>query len=144
MPSQRHPVQSDILMFVTTNTLRRRRIFSHAAYASEAIDLLYRIQNLHPFLLFGFVIMPDHVHLLLNIPHPYSIATLMNAFKSGLTFDLGIGPLWQKRYDLRVPENGHSVLRYIHYNPVQAGLALSAQAYPWSSASGRYDVSMLP
>lgn len=142
--TQRHPFQNDVLMFVTTNTKNRTPIFENPTYASEAIDCLYRLQGIHPFLIFGFVIMPNHCHFLLNIPAPYTISKCMNAYKTGLTFDIGIGPLWQARYDVRVPDDGWATLRYIHENPVQAGLAATAADYRWSSASGRYDVSALP
>ncbi len=141
--TQRHPIRNDVLMFVTTNTKDRRPIFANPAYASEAVDCLYRLQGIHPFFLFGFVIMHNHCHFLLNIPAPYTISQFMNSYKTGLTFDIGIGPLWQPRYDLRVPDDGWSTLRYIHENPVKAGLAASADAYRWSSASGKYDVSVL-
>ncbi len=141
--TQLHPFQNDVLMFVTTNTSRRRQIFANPAYASEAIDCLYRLQGLHPFLIFGFVIMPDHCHFLLNVPAPYTISKLMNAYKSGLAFDLGIGAFWQARFDLRIPDNGYATLKYIHENPVEVGLSESPEAYRWSSASGKYDVSTL-
>ena len=142
--TQRHPIHNDVLMFVTSNTMARRPIFENPSYASEAIDGLYRLQNLHPFFLFGFAIMPDHCHFLLNIPAPYTISKFMNSYKTGLTFDLGIGSFWQPRYDLRVPDDGWATLRYIHENPVKAGLVASPEAYPWSSASRKYDVSVLP
>ena len=141
--TQRHPIQNDVLMLVTTNTMHRTPVFSNPAYASEAIDRLYRVQNLHPFFIFAFVIMPNHCHFLLNVPAPYTIAKLMNTYKTGLTFDIGIGAFWQPRFDVRVPDHGYETLRYIHENPVKAGLVLSAQDYPWSSASGKYDVSDL-
>ena len=130
-------------MFVTTNTLRRRKVFANPAYASEAIDRLYRLQNLRPFFIFGFVIMPDHCHFLLNVPAPHTISKLMNSYKTGLTFDIGIGSFWQPRFDLRLPENSQNVLRYIHQNPVVAGLAETPELYPWSSASGKYDIAIL-
>ena len=142
--TQRHPIHNDVLMFVTSNTMARRPIFENPSYASEAIDHLYRLQNLHPFFLFGFAIMPDHCHFLLNIPAPYTISKFMNSYKTGLTFDLGIGSFWQPRYDLRVPDDGWATLCYIHENPVKAGLVASPEAYPWSSASRKYDVSVLP
>ncbi len=128
---------------MTTNTTYRRPIFKNPAHASEAIDRLYRIQNLHPFFIFAFVIMPDHCHFLLNVPEPYTISKLMNTYKTGLTFDIGIGAFWQPRFDVRVPDNGYKTIQYIHENPVKADLASSAQEYPWSSASGKYDVTDL-
>ena len=142
--TQRHPIQNYVLMFVTTNTKNRRPIFDNPAYAAEAIDRLYRMQNLHPFFLFGFVIMPDHCHFLLNIPAPYTMSQFMNSYKTGMTFDLGIGSFWQPRYDLRTPDDGWAALRYIYENPVKAGLAFAPEEYRWSSASGKYDVSILP
>jgi len=139
--AQRHPVQNDVTMFVTTNTLYRRPIFANPAYAREAIESLYRIQQHHPFLLFGFVIMPDHHHFLLHIRSPYTISKLINLYKTGLTFNLGIGAFWQPRFDMRIPENAYSILRYIHENPVKAGIAESPETYPWSSASGHWEIS---
>ncbi len=141
--SQRHPEQNDIIMFVTTNTLNRRPVFANPAYAREAIDNLYRLQELHQFLLFGFVIMPNHLHLLLNVPSPYTISKCMNAYKAGLTFDLGIGAFWQPKFDLRIPKDSLSVLRYIHANPVKAKLCDRPEDYPWSSASGQWEISQL-
>lgn len=141
--SQRHPIQNDVLMFVTTNTKNRKKVFAHAPFAREAIDRLYRVQYLYPFTLFGFVIMPDHIHLLLHVPAPNSISRVMHIYKLGLTYDVGIGAFWQKRFDLRMPEHGYAALRYIHNNPVKASLSKTIQEYPWSSASGRYDVTNL-
>ncbi|OGJ65560.1 hypothetical protein A3A67_00240 [Candidatus Peribacteria bacterium RIFCSPLOWO2_01_FULL_51_18] len=130
-------------MFVTTNTLHRKPVFKDPAFAREAIESLYRIQQDHPFLLFGFVIMPDHNHFLLQIPAPYTISKLMNLYKTSLTFNLGIGAFWQPRFDLRIPEKPHQTLRYIHENPVKAGIVESANVYPWSSASGKWETSMM-
>jgi len=140
---QRHPVQNDVTMFVTTNTLNQRPVFADPTHAREAIDSLYRLQELHPFLLFGFVIMPDHLHLLVHVPSPSTISKLMNAYKSGLTFDLGIGAFWQPKFDLRIPEKAFRVLQYIHENPVKAGLCNRPEAYPWSSASGTWEISLM-
>ncbi len=128
-------------MFVTTNTLDQRCVFDHPCNAREAVECLYRVQALYPFILYGFVIMPDHCHFLLRVSSPCTVAMIMNSYKSGLTFDLGIPRLWQRRYYLIVPRNSGAVLRYIHNNPVKAGLASSPESYPWSSASGKWYVT---
>ncbi|MFH0770171.1 MAG: transposase [Candidatus Peregrinibacteria bacterium] len=139
--SQRHPIQNDRMMLVTTNTYNREPIFFDPSFAREAVERLYRIQELHPFLLFGFVIMPDHCHFLVKIPSPYTISKLMNDFKTGLTFDLGIRAFWQRRFHIRLLCDPYHALRYIHRNPVKAGMVETPEDYPWSSASGRWDVS---
>ena len=46
---QRHPIQNEALMLITTNTQHRRKVFADSAYAKEAVDSLYRTQQLHPF-----------------------------------------------------------------------------------------------
>lgn len=71
--TQRHFLQNDVTMFVTTNILDRRKIFSDSAKAREAIETLYRVKDLHPFLLFGFVIMPNHCHFLVHVRSPYTV-----------------------------------------------------------------------
>lgn len=129
-------------MLITTVTLNRNPVFKDPVMAREAIDRLYRIQSLHPFFIYGFVIMPDHCHFLLKVLPPFTVSRLMNSYKSGLTFDTGIPKLWQPRFHIRIIERDvGKVLWYIHLNPVKKGLAESVEAYPWSSASGKWDVT---
>lgn len=87
--------------------------------------------------------MPDHCHLLLNAPAPESISRIMRVFKYGVTFNLGIGAFWQSRFHLVIPKHGWKILEYIHENPVKAQLCSDAKNYPWSSASGEWDVSRM-
>jgi len=137
---QRHFVQNGTLMFITTNLQHRQKLFYHEPYAKEAIDTLYRTQHLHPFLLYGFVIMPDHCHLLLRVPEDESISRIMRQFKYGTSMNIGIGPIWQSRFHMKIVHEIRHVLRYIHMNPVKAGLVEEPQDYPWSSACGKWDV----
>ncbi len=141
--TQRHPIQNEARMFVTTNASNRQRLFEHPVYAREAIDCLYRVQVLFPFFLYGFVIMPDHCHFLLMVPAPMTIAAVIHSYKRAVSHAIGKGPLWQPRFDLRIPDDSLAVLRYIHCNPVKAGLVDAPEDYPWSSACGRWDVQDL-
>jgi putative transposase len=138
-----HPVENDEIMHITTVTRGRSRFFQDPSFAREAIDTLYRIQNLRPFWLYGFVIMPDHCHLLLQIPSPERIRTIIGQFKRGTAHNIGQGPLWQKRYHLQITRDACATLRYIHENPVRAGLAAYPHEFPWSSACGRWAISDL-
>lgn len=140
---QVHPIQSDAIIFVTTNTLDSKPIFSNDAYAREAIEVLYRVQELHPFFLFGFVIMPNHAHLLLSTIAPKKMSTVIDRWKMGVSHSLGLGPIWKPRFFIRIPDDVHATLRYIHWNPVKAGLCKNPEQYPWSSASGKWDVTEL-
>lgn len=141
--AQRHPIQNDQTMLIATITKDRKPAFRIPAYAREAIECLYRTQDVHPFFLFGFVMMPDHCHLLVHVPAPEKISHIMNAYKAGLIFDLGIPKLWQPRFHIRCIDDTSSALRYIHLNPVRKGLAETPEDYPWSSACGKWDISPL-
>lgn len=130
-------------MLVTTVTRDRVPFFADSANACEAVKCLYRVQKLHPFFLYGFVIMPDHCHFLMNVPSPGTVSHVMGCYKSGLTFDTGIPKLWQGRFHIRIVHNGIGALHYVHENPVQARLSKTAEEYPWSSASGAWTVDPL-
>ena len=47
--TQRHPIQNDVIMFITTNIYGGEPIFENDAYAREAIEELYRVRNMRPF-----------------------------------------------------------------------------------------------
>jgi len=142
--TQRHPIQNDAIMFITTNIYDGAPIFEDDAYAREAIDALYRVKNMRPFILYGFVIMPDHCHLLLRIPPPETISKIMQVFKVSVPLNIGISSIWQKRFHIKIPDNPHAILQYIHMNPVRAGIADRPEEYPWSSASGKWNINPLP
>lgn len=128
---------------MTTCTKNRMPIFADGAYARAAIECLYRTQQKYSFFMYAFVIMHDHCHFLIKVPKPGSISKILYAFKRGVCFDVG-KPIWQPRFYVKhVPDPG-KVIRYIDLNPVRQKLCEHPNEYPWSSASGRWDVSELP
>ncbi len=127
--SQPHPIQSDALMFITTNIKNKHPLFKNNAYAREATEMMYRIQE-----------QPDHCHFLLFLDEHGFISKIMNRYKMGVSHSIGIGSIWQPRFHLRLPENAAAVLHYIHRNPVKAGIVDNPEDYPWSSASGKWDI----
>ena len=142
--TQRHFTQNDTAMLVTTNIKNRYPLFEHSPYAREAVEQIYRTKSSLPFFLFGFVVMPDHVHFLLHVPSPATVSGVMRTYKMGLSFQTGIAPLWQRRFHIRLAKNPHGALAYIHNNPVAAHLVVSPADYAWSSASGKWDIDPLP
>jgi putative transposase len=106
------------------------------------LDCLHRIQATHPFKMLGYVIMPDHVHILWHLGE-IGISELMQAFKWQVTryykanhLELGNLKLWQKGYWDHVVQTEaelEPILAYIHYNPVKHGLVQDASSYRYSS-----------
>ncbi len=136
-----HSTQEGSTVLVTAVIQNRNRIFLDPAFAREAIDTLYRVQNLHPFFLYGFVIMPDHCHLLLKVIEGQDLSRVMRVFKGGISHNIGRGSIWQRRFSSIVANNRTGALHYIHQNPVKAGFVERAELYPWSSASGKWDTN---
>ena len=128
-------------MLITTITHNRIPYFKNDALAREAVEQIYRVQERRPFFLYGFVIMPDHVHVLLNAPEPETVSNILRLYKMGLSFQSGISPLWQRRFDARFARNICGAQEYINMNPVRAGLCNHPEEYPWSSACGKWDIT---
>jgi len=140
---QRNRAQNGRIMFVTMNTWHRRQVFVHPKFATKAIDALYAFQKKHHFVLHGFVVMPDHIHLLLTINAPYTIDDFIKDYQTGLSFDLGTGAFFEEYVDLRMPEKPEAKLEYIHDKPFKAALCDNPKNYPWSSATGKWVVTPL-
>jgi putative transposase len=96
----------------------------------------------------AFCLMTTHFHLLIETPQPnLSIGMhLLNGgyaayFNERYDFD---GHLFEKRFGSRLVESDedlHGVLRYIAYNPVEAGLCEHPWQWPWSSFHGANDIA---
>jgi len=95
------------------------------------------------FFLHAFVVMPNHVHLLITVPLGSTLERTMQLIKGGFSREAGriiplVHPFWQKSFfDRRVRDVSEfeKFRQYIHQNPVVAGLCLSANEYPYSSAN---------
>ena len=93
----------------------------------------------------GYVLMPEHVHLLLSEPEKESLAKALQALKLSVTKQIGAKQFWQPRYyDFNVftARKRLEKLRYMHRNPVTRGLV--AQPEDWPYSSHRYYVTGVP
>jgi putative transposase len=93
----------------------------------------------YQFVVAGYVLMPEHVHLLVNEPHLRTLATAVQVLKQKTSRKLKTAEepqFWQRRYyDFVVPSEAKRIekLRYIHRNPVKRGLAADPSGWCWSS-----------
>ena len=84
----------------------------------------------------GYVVMPEHVHLLLSEPKLAILAKAIQALKLSVAVQRHEGPFWQARYyDFNVWSESKRIeqLRYLHRNPVTRGLVASPEQWRWSS-----------
>jgi putative transposase len=97
---------------------------------------LEAIRTKYSFLVIGYVVMPEHVHLLVTEPFAEPLATALQALKISVSARLPQSPFWQRRYyDFNVftEEKRIEKLRYLHRNPVHRGLVARPADWPWSS-----------
>lgn len=129
------------LYFITTTTHRRRPFFAKDKPKETALNYLSAIRVKLGFKLYGYVLLPDHLHLLLSPTDKNDVSYIMRQFKLGVSKKIKqkekiMCPFWQHRfYDhiLRTEKEILPTLEYIHENPVKHGLSREADEYPWSS-----------
>ncbi len=134
--------------FITTVTADRRRLFQTDANANLFLQLLNEDRAKSRYAIHAFVLMPDHVHLLLTPAPDVSIERAMQFIKGGFSFRLKSKmPVWEKSFSLhRIedPRDYDSHRDYIHENPVRARLCERAEGYAWSSANPAFTVDPAP
>jgi putative transposase len=123
--------------FVTSATFNRRRLFQIATTAELFLETLQQYRHAGHYKLHAFVVMPDHIHLLLS-PQGIALERVMALIKGGFSHQLASKlPVWQRGFtDHRVRDGDEFRMRrqYIHDNPVQAKLVELPGLYPYSSA----------
>jgi putative transposase len=125
--------------FVTTNTSMGRALLQSERNATLLIDLLRSHVAAGKFQLHDFVIMPDHVHLLITVSGNSTIEKAMQFIKGGFSYrlkrELGyLAEVWQHGFSEVRVEDRESYVRhreYIAQNPVRAGLVDSAEKFPY-------------
>src|SRR5512147_1540957 len=114
--------------FITTSTQGGRPILQRDAVAERFVTLIYDYRQQHRFHLHAFVVMPDHIHLI--IPPAESLERAMQFIKGGFSFRASRGfgaasQVWARGFtDHRIrDENDFLTHRnYIHMNPVRRNL----------------------
>ncbi len=121
------------VFFVTVCAAEKKKIFGSIAGGEEAVlklnalgQLAYenmrKIPEIYPgVVLLAGVVMPNHIHLLLQIPNdtPVSLFTVVRSFKAATTKQWG-HPVWQSSFYEHVARNERDTLRcwkYIEENP---------------------------
>jgi len=143
--------------FVTFCCYRRRRYLDTVRARSLFVKVLAELRAKYGFFLVGYVVMPDHVHLLISEPPRATPSVVLKALKqrvarylrknkrhvsaaqlppSFMNAGVGLARFWQPRFcDFNVysRHKKREKLEYMHGNPVKRGLVKSPDAWMWSS-----------
>lgn len=152
---RRHHGQGD-LHFITFSCYQRRQLLGSVRARNLFVKMLGEVRNCCGSLLIGYVVMPEHVHLLVSEPRTRTLAQLVQVLKQrvsramrarkratpgqlALNFPHTAGELrrfWQRRYfdfNVYTEEKLREKLAYIHANPIQRKLVTHPRDWPWSS-----------
>jgi REP element-mobilizing transposase RayT len=117
---------------VTTITLDRQAVFSDLQSARFLINALRQAQTRGEATTLAFVVMPDHMHWLMQLDAGASLSNVVGAVKAVTAHELG-ERIWQTGFHdhaLRREEDLATLARYIVANPVRAGLVQRVGDYP--------------
>jgi len=142
------------LHFITNSCYHRLPLLNAPGALDRFLAILEQTRQKYRFVVVGYVVMPEHIHLLISEPEVGTPSTVMQVLKQRTAHTLlpkrrrtdprqrrifGDEPMrafWQDRfYDFNVWSTRKRVekLRYTHRNPVKRGLVVSPELWDWSS-----------
>lgn len=124
--------------FFTVVTAAREPIFANPDAISLFTGCMQVVRQKHPFTPVAFVILPDHLHMIWNLPPgDDDFSTRWRLIKSRFTHQYeGESDVWQDRFwehSIRDERDFEKHFDYIHFNPVKHGLVNCAVDWPHSS-----------
>jgi putative transposase len=142
--------------FITSSCYHQRPLLGTAVRRNLFVKILEEVRLRYHFVIIGYVVMPEHIHLLISEPDRGTPSTVMQVLKQRFARrvlselrrkdrpgqsrlwqeSLDAGHVWQHRfYDFVVHTEKKRVekLRYMHRNPVKRGLVLEPDQWAWSS-----------
>jgi putative transposase len=99
-------------------------------------DSLQKVHARYRFDVVGYVVMPEHVHLLVSEPERESLAVALQGLKLSVARRARTRPFWLPRYydfNVRTEAKRFEKLNYIHWNPMKRGLVDRPEDWRWSS-----------
>jgi putative transposase len=127
------------LHFITFSCYQRMKLLDSPGARDTFEQELERVRRWYGSFVTGYVVMPEHVHLLISEPERGKLSLVIQMLKQITARQLkssGQRRFWQVRYyDFPVWSEAKRVekLRYIHRNPVTRGLVQRPENWRWSS-----------
>jgi len=144
--------ETNAAYFLTTNIENNIAVFDDPKNCKILLVTLEYFKIVLDYRLYGFCIMPDHLHLVIHPVGVYNFSYIMKMIKGSFTRKLNkangkTGKIWQKGfYDEYIRDEIHllRVLEYMHNNPLKAGLVHEPEEYPYSSYSHYFQNAYQP
>ncbi|MDI6704977.1 MAG: transposase [Bacillota bacterium] len=125
-----------------TRGINRQQIFHSEEDCRRYLEILERIKDVSGCEIYGYCLMGNHVHLLVK-ENKEGIGQIMKRLGTSYAYWYNLkyerlGHVFQDRYKSECVEDEKyllTVIRYIHNNPVKAGMVKKPEQYRWSSYS---------
>ncbi|HEV2248458.1 MAG TPA: transposase [Terriglobia bacterium] len=138
--------------FVTTKTWQNRALFKVPRVAEVVTNRLFDYRDRGTYLLHEFVVMPDHLHLLLTPGNTSSLEKAVMLVKGGSSHEIHRVrghkmEIWQAGFHdwtVRDEADYYAKREYIWMNPVKAGLVERPEDWPFASAGGKFQLDPMP
>jgi putative transposase len=130
--------------FLTFSCYHRLPLLAEMNMEDSFLEALEETRRRFGFRVYGYVVMPEHVHLLISEPEQGLLPKAIQLLKTKVTTEArkrglrkaGDRPFWLERYfdhNVRNEDGFITQLKYIHRNPVKRGLCVNKEDWPWSS-----------
>ncbi|MDE1177052.1 MAG: transposase [Edaphobacter sp.] len=122
--------------FITFSCYNREPYLKTPSARDTFLHSLELTRTRYNFEVLGYVVMPEHVHLLIGEPPDVPLSKALQALKLSASKRLTQRPFWQTRYyDFNVFTRDKRVekLKYMHHNPVARKLVVKPEDWPWST-----------
>lgn len=141
---------TEAIYFVTTKTHGNRKFFADERNAQILLNCINNFRKGKRFLLLAFVIMPDHLHIMLKPNGSENISKIMHSIKRGSSRLINQmwnrnGSVWQSSFYERIIRNEKEFwekVNYVYNNPLRAGLVESPEDYLYSSANPKVETDL--
>jgi putative transposase len=147
-----HRTGSGWTYFITTKAWQSAFLFQVEETAQIIVAKMLEYRDKGNYLLHDFVLMPNHLHLILTPAESVSLEKAMQLIKGGSSFEIhkvrGLKlQIWQSGFhESRVTSwtDYQEKRDYVHFNPVAAKLIDRPEFWPYGSASGKFGLDPIP
>jgi len=136
--------------FFTVNCLQRKDNDVLIRHIDDLREAIAKVKNTHPFIIHAWVVLPEHMHCMIELPEGdsdfatrwrlikllFSRALPKDEYISNVRQQRRERGIWQRRYWehlIRDEADFQAHMDYVHINPVKHGLVASVKDWPYST-----------
>ncbi len=141
MPRETRITTENGCYHIITRGNQKQLVFLDTKDYDKYLGILSKYKTKYRFKLYCFCLMPNHVHLIMEVKEPTLLSKIMKCLNLSYTIYFNskyekVGHLWQDRFKSKIIEKDAYFLECINYieaNPVRASLTEDIEEYTWSS-----------